>query len=254
MPQYIDETPDVKESFISKDNYHILYDGNVAFDSSWFDRDALRQNGMAGEETSTGRAPALFFQAGEREYLLKTYRRGGMFGRLINQLYLYTGVSRTRAFSEWRILALLRKKRLPVPRPIAATYRHVGTFYTAELITESCRPALSLSQYLAGDSLPDKSWVELGKLLHHLHLVGVLHPDLNAHNILYNKENNQFWLIDFDRSRIKSVDPTYYTQHANLARLRRSLEKLSSQKSSFKYAPDCFDKLSEGYGSVIMEA
>lgn len=244
----------MEESFIVKDNCHILYDGNKVFDSAWFDRNALTQEGMESGEAAAGRTSALFFRADGTEYLLKTYYRGGLWGKLVKQSYFHTGKTYTRAFVEWRVLAFLHRKGLPVPSPLAAACCRQGLFYTAHLITQSCRPAVPLSQYLAKNSLTDDGWADLGRVLHYLHLAGVLHPDLNAHNVLYDGDRNQFWLVDFDRSKIRSVDPTYYTQHVNLARLRRSLEKLASQLASFHYTASCFDSLSEGYGSVIEEA
>ncbi len=244
----------MKESFISQGNCHILYDGDEAFDPSWFSRDTLEQKAMLSGEAPAGRASALFFQADGTEYLLKAYHRGGLCGKFVKQSYLYAGTARTRAFAEWRALAYLRGKGLPAPRPLAAACYRRGAFYSAHLITQSCRPAMPLSQYLAGNPVSDDGWAELGKVLHHLHLAGVLHPDLNAHNILYDKKKKRFWLIDFDRSKIKSVDLTYYAQHVNLARLRRSLEKLAAQAPSFHYTASCFDRLSEGYASITDEA
>lgn len=49
------------------------------------------------------------------------------------------------------------------------------------------------------------------------------HADLNAWNILLDAHAD-VWLIDFDRGRLRP--PAVSWQQANLARLRRSLEKL----------------------------
>ncbi len=67
---------------------------------------------------------------------LRHYRRGGLMARLADDLYLWTGEERTRAFREWRLLRQLREWQLPVPRPIAAGYRRHGLAYRADLLTE----------------------------------------------------------------------------------------------------------------------
>ena len=240
----------MKETILRQGAECILYDGDGPFDLFWFKRDELARRGMAVGAAPAGRAPALFFRADGREYVLKEYHRGGLWGRVVKRAYLYTGAVRVRAFAEWRALARLHQHGLPVPRPVAAVFRRCGLLYTASLITESCRPAMPLSQYLAHQPLPVSAWSDLGRLLHRFHSSGVCHRDLNAHNILCG--DGRFWLIDFDRARFFVPQLIISVRHDNIRRLRHSLAKLSARRDQptaavFHYDSACFDALIAGY-------
>ena len=55
-----------------------------------------------------GRGTVAFVRDGERRWVLRHYRRGGLVARLLDDRYLWTGADRTRAFREWRLLRELR--------------------------------------------------------------------------------------------------------------------------------------------------
>ena len=69
---------------------------------------------------------------------------------------------------------------------------------------------------------------------------GVIHADLNAHNILLNLERSEVAIIDFDKARFakQSVRP--------IARLRQSLDKLSHQ-GKLRYTEAEWRTLLSGY-------
>jgi len=72
-----------------------------------------------------------------------------------------------------------------------------------------------------------------------MHRFGVWHADLNVYNILYDAKG-KVWLIDFDRGRMGKLTPGQRTE--NLARLLRSLKKLSLARQS-----EYWQALLEGY-------
>src|SRR5690606_2803220 len=83
-----------------------------------------------------GRQSAWFVSGGFGPAVLRHYRRGGLVARLSHDHYLWTGVSATRPFAEFRILQFLHGKGLPVPAPLAGAYWRSGPFYRAAILIE----------------------------------------------------------------------------------------------------------------------
>ena len=84
-----------------------------------------------------GRGSALFIRDDTRYWVLRHYLRGGMAAWLFRDQYWWTGVERSRAFREFRLLHALRLQGLPVPTAVAARVRRSGFFYRADLLTEA---------------------------------------------------------------------------------------------------------------------
>ena len=63
----------------------------------------------------------------------------------------------------------------------------------------------------------------VAEVIARMHGLGVWHADLNAYNILLDAQGKA-WLIDFDRGRQGGISARACA--ANLARLRRSLQKV----------------------------
>ena len=82
-----------------------------------------------------GRGAAWFIDHGAGQWVLRHYRRGGFVARLSQDRYLWTGEARVRAFAEYRLLADLAARGLPVPEPVAARYERRGPWYRCDLIT-----------------------------------------------------------------------------------------------------------------------
>jgi len=224
---------------------HILYDSGSAFDPGWFDAGERRRRGWPAEDAAAGRQRAEFFRAGGDEYLVKHYGRGGLPARLTEDRYLYIGWNRTRPFAEWRLLAALHRRGLPAPRPVAASFRRRGAAYTADLIVASCRPAQPLPALLRAAPLGEANWRAIGKTLRRFHDEGVWHADLNAHNVLVDKDATYVVLVDFDRSRIRRAANRW--KRANITRLERSLDKLAAQFSALYFSRADFNALRDAY-------
>jgi 3-deoxy-D-manno-octulosonic acid kinase len=157
---------------------------------------------------------------------------------------VWAGENRVRAFAEWRLLALLTERGLPVPKPIAARYLRSGLVYRCDLITQRIANAEPLSAVLArgalaGGVIAEARWRAVGAAIAGLHRAGVDHADLNAHNILMDAKGTVS-VIDFDRGRVR--EPGTWSAR-NLQRLQRSLTKIGH------YSPQSWGWLMAGYGA-----
>jgi 3-deoxy-D-manno-octulosonic acid kinase len=197
--------------------------GNLAEEAaeSLFDPEFWRRRGELTDVTG-GRGAAWFVGAGERQWVLRHFRRGGFIARFARDTYVWAGEARVRAFAEWRLLDALTCRGLAVPRPIAARYRRRGLTYRCDLITQRFVDAEPLSAALARHALSEARWRAVGAAIAQLHRAGVDHADLNAHNVLIDKETVS--VIDFDRGRLR---PPGAWSARNVRRLRRSLAKIT---------------------------
>jgi 3-deoxy-D-manno-octulosonic acid kinase len=201
--------------------HRILYDDSVlpAVSLEWL-QPAFWHLRRAVTAELGGRGQAIAVQTDAGAAVLRRYLRGGQVARLVQDRYLFTGYHRSRAFREWQVLHRLFEAGLPVPRPLAASCERRGGVYRAGLLTGLIPNALPLSSTAGCLSVDD--WRGLAGTLRAFFAGGMIHPDLNAHNIL-RTESGDWYLIDFDRARIatRPVDPG-----PMLARLFRSLDKL----------------------------
>lgn len=177
--------------------------------------------------SSGGRGNAWFVRLdSEPSLVLRWYQRGGLVARLSRFSYVYTGLQRARAFTEFRILFRLFEQGFPVPRPIAARVQHHrGVLYQGGIITQQIEGAVPLADRI--NRLSPDNWRHLGTVIRKFHDACVFHADLNCFNILLQGE--QFFLIDFDKGRIMPATGSGHWQRANLKRLLRSLEKIADR-------------------------
>ena len=163
-----------------------------------------------------GRGETLFFQAGDRQLVLRRYRRAGLAARFSQEHYLWTGLKNSRPYRELALTQQLFEAGLPVPKPVAARIVKSAFFYTADLITERIKEAVALDKH------PAPPWEEIGRTIARFHAYGLNHSDLNARNILIT--DGKVWVIDFDKCSL--AEPQETKERANLERLARSLKKL----------------------------
>jgi 3-deoxy-D-manno-octulosonic acid kinase len=201
-----------------------LHDPSFGIDPSvLFDREALLRCG-ALTDAPGGRGSISFIQLGDSQLVLRRYLRGGLVARVSKDRYLWLGEDRTRAFREFRLLAELLDRGLPVPRPVAARYLRGRLGYRGELVTERLPDTASLAErWLAGET-GDADWQLAGRCIRRFHDAGVQHADLNANNIMLDRRGG-VWLLDFDRGRLRAPGPW---RERVLARLARSLEKIGT--------------------------
>jgi 3-deoxy-D-manno-octulosonic acid kinase len=196
------------------------------------------------EPAGRGRGAAWFLSHGAERWVLRHYRRGGFMGRISEDRYLWTGEGRVRAFAEYRLLAALHERGLPVPAPIAARYRRCGGGYRCDLITRRIAGAVPLSETLGEAPLAEHDWRAVGATIGRLHAAGADHADLNAHNILIDR-HGAVSVIDFDRGGLRRARGAWAV--LNLRRLRRSLIKISAAMPVGRFGEASWQSLLAGY-------
>jgi 3-deoxy-D-manno-octulosonic acid kinase len=204
--------------------------GPQAADPAWFD--PAWWSGRAQAIDSGGRGGAWFVKGTSSEggfgsAVLRHYLRGGFAARFSRNRFFWRGPGQIRSFDEFRLLRELLRRKLPVPRPIAAIYWREGLFYRAAILLERLQGVTSLADRAAtlGSAAP---WQEAGRIIARIHRAGLDHADLNAHNVLF-EDSGRGWVIDLDRSQLRI--PATGWREANLARLQRSLLKLRGARS-----------------------
>jgi len=193
-----------------------------------------------------GRRNAHYCQFAGRDMVLRQFSRGGLIGKFNRNRYFFARTGNSRSMKEFTLLNWMKSKGLPVPRAFAARQSVSGFLYRADLITERIPNALPLIDVLQNDQLSDTIWLAIGQVIHHLHLLGVCHSDLNGRNILLDNEWRP-WLIDFDKCRRRKK--SQWTQR-NLSRLRRSLEKSKRNNPDLNWTEQDWALLLSGYNSV----
>ncbi|NNF17885.1 MAG: 3-deoxy-D-manno-octulosonic acid kinase [Gammaproteobacteria bacterium] len=201
--------------------------------------------------TDSGRGAAWFVRHEDDHLVLRHFRRGGMLQRLSGDRYLFTGLSRTRSFAEFRLLCEMWRRGLPVPEPVGARIHRHGVMYTADLLMGRITPAESWSGQLADTLDQPRLWAAIGRMIADFHAHGVCHADLNAHNILINPDERT-WLIDFDKGSLQKAT-AYRWRQRNLARLQRSVEKLLRNAYSRADWRDNWSILQDAYSRRFME-
>lgn len=199
---------------------HVLFDPDriEAPAPEWFDSDWWQAHDAVTARMG-GRGEALAVESPAGPAVLRRYRRGGLIRHVSRDRYVFTGLPFSRPFREWRVTRALFDAGLPVPEPLAAAVQRHGPLYSGALLTTTIGNAKPL--HTAGE-LDAAGWEALGRTIARFATAGLKHPDLNATNILLD-DQDRFWLLDFDRTRIAPgpVDPG-----PMLARLTRSLKKL----------------------------
>jgi 3-deoxy-D-manno-octulosonic acid kinase len=192
---------------------------------------------------SGGRGSAWFVGSADHPWVLRHYRRGGFIARISQDRYWFSHEDRVRSFAEWRLLQNLSQRGLNVPKPVAAFYRREGWTYHCDLITERISEAQPLSAALKAGALAKTIWRDVGAAVARLHSHGVDHADLNAHNILLDS-NGIVSVVDFDRGQLRT--PGAWT-FRNLARLKRSLQKIAAALPADRFTPASWEQLLAGY-------
>lgn len=211
-------------------------------DPRWFDPDAWGDR--ARPVDSGGRGGAWFIDASHGPCVLRQYLRGGWAAAISRDRHLWRGAGRVRSFHEFRLLRELLRRKLPVPRPIAANYVRDGATYRAAILLERIEGTSTFAD-LARDRGADAPWEDAGRLVARFHREGLDHADLNASNLLYeNGGDGQGWMIDFDRGQMRI--PATGWRSRNLARLERSLLKRRGARSAEDVRAD-FARLRAAY-------
>jgi 3-deoxy-D-manno-octulosonic acid kinase len=233
---------------VTRDKSQILYDADCIgqADDTFFEPQVWADKGLL-LDSAPGRGTAVFVRHDEAVFALRHYCRGGLPARLSRDRYLWQGLERTRAWREWRLLAELYSRGLPVPRPVAARVVREGLTYRADIVTVLIE-ARPLAEWLQEKRLPAQQLERIGACIRRFHDAGVYHADLNARNILLD-EAGRVSLIDFDRGALRNPEKGAW-RDGNLERLKRSLEKFRRQERRFAFDDEDWKSLLRGYRAV----
>lgn len=168
-----------------------------------------------------GRGAAWFVRGVFGAGVLRRYRRGGWAAYLSQDAYWWRGESEVRSLREFALLQRLRGAGLPVSSPIAAMYRRHGPLYRAAILVERIPDVRSFADCVRSEAAA-APWGAVGAAIAHCHRAGARHADLNAHNLLIDRERKP-WLIDWDKGTVESGPGAWCA--GVLDRLERSLRK-----------------------------
>lgn len=206
-------------------------------------REAVRSHGtlhawaaaQEGVDTFAGRGRVYSVEArgsgpdGRERWAIRHYRRGGAMAAHLGDRYLRLGPSRPRRELAASVTARLRG--VPTPAVAAAGVYPAGLYYRCDLVTEVVPSATTLADALH-ETDGSRDWLTAmsaaGKLVDGLGEAGVLHVDLNAHNILFEEGDfDRPWVVDLDRARLLGR-PDSDAAEKMRARLTRSIVKVGT--------------------------
>lgn len=175
--------------------------------------------------------------------VLRHYRRGGLFGKIVKDRYFFRSIEKTRAYQEFNLLEKMHEWGLPVPRPVAIQIEKGFFCYRADIMLEKVENTRDLSQILQKENLTAKQYQQIGQLIRQLHAHQVHHTDLNIHNILLDA-SGRFWLIDFDKCYLDTGNSRW--KQENLDRLLRSFHK-EQGRLNIHFSEKDWEELLKGY-------
>lgn len=225
-------------------SWAVAFDASLveAPDADYFEAEYWRsRQALTGQ--AVGRGSAWFIEAPYGPVVLRRYLRGGWAAALSREHYVYTGVSTSRPFREYHLLAAMRELELPVPRPVAALCEHRGVLSRGAIMTKRIMDTTPLADLLSGNTPDHRIWAAIGACIRRFHAAGIWHADLNARNILLDGDARVF-LIDFDRARFSPGEEV--DGQGNLKRLKRSLVKLWPQAEN-SAMEEAWENLMAGY-------
>ena len=189
-----------------------------------------------------GRAPVVSFPCpGLGDIVVRPCLHGGYWGRLTRDLYF----GPSRASSEVIRSQWLQSKKIPTPEILAVLFYPAGCFLRIDVVTSAIPASQDFVAFLSSrpKAVEKKSATKAIRLLFSkLHQHGILHPDLNARNILLERKNKGpwlAWLLDVDAIRM-GANRNAAIDTLNRNRLLRSLLKrarlgdLGMEESSVK--------------------
>lgn len=164
---------------------------------------------------------------GRDRWVVRHYHRGGAMAAHMEDRYLRLG--RLRPWRELAAVAEARARGVPTPAVVCGAAYLGGHTYTADFVTELVADATTLADALHRYD-GTRGWTEAlaraATLVDVLAQAGVLHVDLNAHNILL-REGEAAWVVDLDRARILAA-PSRGAADRMRARLVRSILKIGT--------------------------
>jgi 3-deoxy-D-manno-octulosonic acid kinase len=171
-------------------------------------------------------------------WVVRHYLRGGAVARFLTDRYVAVG--RPRPMVEACASVEARARGIPTPAAVAGAVYFAGPFYRADLVTEEIPDAADLARVLFGPQptpIEDEAALAAsGRLVRSLERAGLLHPDLNAKNIVLRGEraSPRAHLVDLDRccARTLGIPAPAFPMRRRLERSLRKFEVRTGRKLS----------------------
>jgi serine/threonine protein kinase len=185
-------------------------------------------NRASGYPLDVPGAPPLF---------LRRSRRGGMM-RFMGDLYID---ALPRVLRELALTAEVRRRGVSAPEPFGAIVETLAPMLHREALITRALPGMTLWQFVQTDDDPSVRThvVRLARqAIDTMHAQGVLHGDLNLHNLFVSTAGDGFSLVilDFDKARLYRRPLSRGLRRSNLRRLARSAAKLDPSRRYFDNA------------------
>lgn len=162
------------------------------------------------------------------EMVVRFSRRGGLVHFLLDDLYF--GMS-PRPVRELAVAAEAAKRGIPIAEPVGAIVQWVlPGVYRGAFITRAVS-GVTLWEFLRTDDDPHVREHVLGlarETIDTMHQRGLVHADLNLHNLLVATGAERFSvaILDLDKAKLLGKPVPASIRRRNLARLLRSANKL----------------------------
>ena len=210
-------------------NADLPLDQELSFYESFFDRDAIEKS--EGVSSRGGRGQTLLFKREGRDLVLRHYKRGGLFGRLVSDSFFCFEPHSHRAYDEFSLLKRMLELKLPVPKPVIAREISFGPGIVQDIVIERLKGYTDLSYVIAERHLTSQEFTSIGRTLKSFFDNNILHTDLNIRNILID-DNGSVSVIDFDKCFF--VPLTSSQKQDMISRLLRSFRKEIERNSEKK--------------------
>ena len=162
------------------------------------------------------------------ELFARRGRRGGMIASILSDVYV--GMT-PRPLIELGVTIEAMRRGIPVAEPMGAMVEWIGpALYRGFFLTRAVR-GMALWEFVKTDDDPTVRTHVLGQAraaIDTMHNKGLVHADLNLHNLLVTQVQESFTviIIDLDKSRLFDAPLSSAMRRANAARLIRSARKL----------------------------
>ncbi|MGN0902095.1 MAG: 3-deoxy-D-manno-octulosonic acid kinase, partial [Succinivibrio sp.] len=168
-----------------------------------FDREAIMKN-QQDLSFKKGRGKTLMFSKNSISLVLRHYRRGGLTGKLLGDIFLFFEKLKHRAFDEFNMLIRMQEIGLKVPEAVAAKEINFGLYLRQDIVIKRLDGFEDLSSVIDRRPLTKEEFESIGNTIRSFFEKDIMHTDLNIRNILIN-DQREVYLIDFDKCFFKKL-------------------------------------------------
>jgi 3-deoxy-D-manno-octulosonic acid kinase len=192
---------------------------------------ALRSAAGAGTRASAFRLNL----GGGLELFARRSTRGGIVRHFVG--HTFVGID-PRPFRELRITAEARRRGVPAAEPVGAMAQWIApAVYRGFFLTRAIA-GMTLWEFMRTDDDPavrEHVLMKARAAILTMHDRGVLHADLNLHNLMVTQAGESFAVVilDFDKARLSGDPVSAPGRRANAQRLLRSARKLDPKGEYF---------------------